>query len=662
MAVGIDIGSHSIKVAVINQGGKNPRLELFKKVKIEDDGPFEEVLGKALQKALSGLPKKSGPVIGSIPSQKAFFRELRLGFQDDEVISKVIKTEIERYFYQQSAEDVVVNYYRARELEKGVFLLVSALEKKEIQKYLDLYHSSGKDPCQLSLDLDGIFNCLSYFNLIHKDKNQIIIDLGHHTAKFMVLEKGRLLLLRSFHFRALPQWMDEEEERESENRVMEGEDSYEAFKAYHSKRLQEKKEGKTPSSKKSSNTPSLQEKDEELSPALMQSKIRGSARIKSPPSQDLEATGMFEIFEDEEELAELSGEEFASISSDHLSSFEDDLSGEWKIEDLGEEGESFEDTSFLLLDSEFLIDNAGSERVPIAVLSDEEFESLEIYDDFEEVPREDLDDLFQKIYKEVEKSVIYSNLQGDLEEILLTGGASRLDVLKTSLEAFCEVPVKIPTLPSTFTKNKDIPYDGIAAAGLAFKGLEVDATSFNFRKEEFVYQQTFEKVQKSLILTFFLVFLIFFVWFQGIRKELVYVNRRIGKIQKNQLQVYYTLFKPIAPKEKPLYPENILESVKEKEKELKREFGDSPNTPKIISSLDILKDLAQACRMSGIPLHLVSLSISQRGGQINLKVSNNESLSRIVSAFEAHAKLVQITNYSYQNQLSNIKFVLKGTE
>lgn len=648
MPTGIDLGTHSIKIVQVESKAKGFEVTHFQEMEIKSTE--KEEISKILKHLIGTLPRKKGEIVVSVPSQKALLRELLVGFKEDDKIGMVIKSVAEPLLHNRDIEDVVLNYYKSREVGTQSKLLLTCLGKDHVRQHLALYQAAGIDPSLIDIDLSALFNFLTLAKVLKGDKTQIVIDIGKTSVKILLVEKGKLQLMRAMHFRNFPEWMDcgsKREPGEDGDDPNIQEDSYEAFKTYYSNRLKEK----SPSSPSSSSVRS-----------------RGATPQKASVSTDMEATGMFEVFQEEDD-EDLNDDDLSELGvSDSEDNLELSFSGEWDFVDLssGDEiaAENGEDTSFLLLDSELLMDEEGDERVPIAVLSDEEFEALEIYEDFEEVSESELDRFYRRIFQEVERSVIYSGLHEGIDEIIITGGGSKIPEITTFFEAHFEVPTLIPRLPGAMVtcKNKNFPSLGLVAAGLALKGLDdprYDTTGFDFRQEEFQYEKKYEKVKKGLALTFFLAFLTLFVWFQSLQKKLTYVEHMSGKAKKNQLKVYNTLFLTMYPKEKPLYPNNLFESINEKEKEIKREFGDSPEVPKLLSSLDILREIANISGNSGVQFKLVSASISQRGVQINVNVPNSQALSRLESVFQQRSKLLEVTGSQFNKPVSNIQFNLK---
>ena len=596
----LDLGSALLKALLLTESKGQYHLVWMEFQERE----WEKPLVPQLKALLSKIPKKFRwqTVVVSFPSHKALFRENHIAFADPEQIAKVVKASVEPTLTLQDVDSMIV-LYRVVESskEKGSRLCLSCVPKETVRQTLEMLRQAGIEPQRLYLDFSGPLFLLEKEGKIQKEKNQLFLDLGARWIRLVFWEKGRLSLIRTI-LRPLP-FLEEPALEE---------DSYEAFKRKHSQRILE--------------TSSHSQRQET------------SARLSV---FDPEATDMFE-----------------ALTIDEESLFESEI-----LEEVGEESEELIPLTeavggkeVYLLDSDLYLsfDHESEERVPVAVLSEEEFKTLEIYEDYEEVSEVNLEGYIDFLTSEIEKSLVYLSLDR-LDEIFLAGGGALLEPLSRKLEVLA--PVQKLSPPRTFEGNPKNFALMASTLGMALEAFH-EESEWDVRKEEFIYQSPFKEVKRLLGMSFFLLSLILFLLFQNLSEKKQYIHRKVIQIQKNQQKVYYTLFQSIAPKEAPLYPENIAESVKEKLRELEEELGEK-GSQEIVSALLILKEIAKAVARSKVPVELQSLNISQRGGQIKISVPSNESLSLLASAFQK-SQHIQIVSYDYQKTGSVLQFQLKG--
>ena len=138
-AVGLDIGSRTIKVVELNGSPK-----AFKVLRVitrpdargrpqpaEGETPKEldELVSDEIREIFQTLKLPKDDVCASFDSGVTIFREIVVPFLEDDQIRKVVKFEAEHHLHSQTIEDVIVNWVKTGESRDGSRLTIFASPK-----------------------------------------------------------------------------------------------------------------------------------------------------------------------------------------------------------------------------------------------------------------------------------------------------------------------------------------------------------------------------------------------------------------------------------------------------------------------------------------------------------------------------------------------------
>lgn len=138
---------------------------------------------------------------------------------------------------------------------------------------------------------------------------------------------------------------------------------------------------------------------------------------------------------------------------------------------------------------------------------------------------------------------------------------------------------------------------GIAVAlGLALKGLDIDRTRFDFRKEEFVCQRRFALVKKTLAASVFLTLLL--LLFPAVDYQLLRADYRgqLDRVLDRQEEVLKDVVAKAAPGRKVAVAdrEKILEELRKMRRELEEKLG--RGTPLPTTAVDYMRAIFESSR------------------------------------------------------------------
>lgn len=204
-ALGIDIGTHAVKVAVVDGGPKGARLLRYAEV-THDPGPggavSAEAVGVALRKAIADArgPKQAAGY--AFPAEQCILREISVPFETEDQIAKVIKFEFEPHLHHGAIEDVVLDFIRTGPARSGSRVLCIAAQKSVVREQLDLLAKAGVDPLHLDVDVAALFNVAKQSGALEEHPNCLVIDIGARTTKALAIRDGELRVARSIRLGA----------------------------------------------------------------------------------------------------------------------------------------------------------------------------------------------------------------------------------------------------------------------------------------------------------------------------------------------------------------------------------------------------------------------------------------------------------------------------
>jgi Tfp pilus assembly PilM family ATPase len=152
--IGLDIGSYSVKAAVVETGLRKYQWVGFCEHlwnRDEEGTPVDEDLSDAVTAVLENVSDRNA-IVTSIPGAKILNRELTLPFSNDKEIRNVLDFELDGQF--PMAIDDLVYDYTILEKEPGGSskILCSAVERKWFEKFLSELTEAGANPRIVCMD------------------------------------------------------------------------------------------------------------------------------------------------------------------------------------------------------------------------------------------------------------------------------------------------------------------------------------------------------------------------------------------------------------------------------------------------------------------------------------------------------------------------------
>ncbi|MDP6933440.1 MAG: pilus assembly protein PilM [Myxococcota bacterium] len=190
--VGVDLGSHSIKLAVLEGGFGRYELSDYQTVPVPQDGSSVPSLDERLQvldELLSDMNADTHTIFAShFPTEMASVRVITLPFADRAQVEKTLPFEVEN---QTPFDlDAMLMAHRILKLEAGSSqVLVALAERTAISERLTMMGSHGADPRHLILDSEALGG-------LADGGTQVLIDMGHERTLLTLCHQGTTLAVR----------------------------------------------------------------------------------------------------------------------------------------------------------------------------------------------------------------------------------------------------------------------------------------------------------------------------------------------------------------------------------------------------------------------------------------------------------------------------------
>jgi general secretion pathway protein L len=159
--------------------------------------PPEPVV-RAITELWGELGAGRSQVAVSLPVSLCSIRTISLPFSDERRISQVVPYEIESLL-PFPLDEVVIDYQVLHMDDSGSRLLVAAVRKTILNRFLGLLSRAGIDPEMVELDALALFT-LSRYGLRDKETEGVaVVDIGARKTSVLVTERGSARYARTFY-------------------------------------------------------------------------------------------------------------------------------------------------------------------------------------------------------------------------------------------------------------------------------------------------------------------------------------------------------------------------------------------------------------------------------------------------------------------------------
>lgn len=200
-AVGVDIGSKSLKILELESSGSKLYVRHFFNLEVRFTGDDEaelDLLTEPIRAIFHDHRLEQNNVAVSVPTEDCILREISMDFDQDEHIRKIIKFEAEKYLQSYPIEDVVIDFCKLQVIAKNKSkVFFTAVPKKIIAARLTLLEKCEMDPLTVDLDIMALINLARLSPAITQKDTVMVVDIGAVSTKLAILAQGELRYIRA---------------------------------------------------------------------------------------------------------------------------------------------------------------------------------------------------------------------------------------------------------------------------------------------------------------------------------------------------------------------------------------------------------------------------------------------------------------------------------
>lgn len=205
--VGLDVGSHAIKVVELAPAGSRFRVlhagsgEMPPGVVKEGVVVEPQSVGTAIRQVLSTAGVRAGRVVSAVGGQAVIVRELKLPPMSEDELKQAARFEAERYIPYGVREvnmDFDVIGETTEENQKKVVVLLVAARREIVDKHVQALESAGLEPFVLDVESFAVMRALDPQARTEGDGHAtVFVDLGGETTDIVITEGGQMRLTRN---------------------------------------------------------------------------------------------------------------------------------------------------------------------------------------------------------------------------------------------------------------------------------------------------------------------------------------------------------------------------------------------------------------------------------------------------------------------------------
>lgn len=202
LVVGLDIGSHAIKVCQLKQSSTGYSIIALGSIVLPegavDDGTLNdpEVVRDAITNILSNLKIKNKKIGFSISGYSVIVKKVNLAVMEDEQLEEHIMAEAEQYI-PFDIDDVYLDFQdlktNTKDIDRTDVMLVAA-KKEIVDDYLEMLGELNLSPVIVDIDGFALENVFEHNYL--KSDNVALVDIGASKMNINILSQGVSVVAR----------------------------------------------------------------------------------------------------------------------------------------------------------------------------------------------------------------------------------------------------------------------------------------------------------------------------------------------------------------------------------------------------------------------------------------------------------------------------------
>ncbi|MBW6521297.1 MAG: pilus assembly protein PilM [Desulfoarculaceae bacterium] len=196
LVIGLDIGSHSIKVCELKKTESTYSVVNLGSIILPEGAVYDgtlhdpEVVGTAITELLANLKIKHKKVAISISGYSVIIKKIHLAVMEEKQLEEYINAEAEQYI-PFDIDDVYLDFQDLKTNTEGsnkTEIMLVAAKKEIIDDYLDMLQGVGLQP--VLVDVDG-FALENIYESTHPQKENVaLVDIGASKMNINIISNG----------------------------------------------------------------------------------------------------------------------------------------------------------------------------------------------------------------------------------------------------------------------------------------------------------------------------------------------------------------------------------------------------------------------------------------------------------------------------------------
>ena len=199
-AIGLDIGSYSIKLSLLREKAGKFTLVNFAVANISEE-PIDNIdpaqknnmIQNTIKKLIIETGIKTKDVCISLSGDQIIVRYIKLAYMTKEELKGVIKFEAEQYI-PFSIDQVVLDFHILGEIteegQKKIEVLLVAVKEEIVNQYIQLLHGAGLNTVLIDIDSMSLHNALEANYEKKEGETVAVINIGARYSNLNIVEDG----------------------------------------------------------------------------------------------------------------------------------------------------------------------------------------------------------------------------------------------------------------------------------------------------------------------------------------------------------------------------------------------------------------------------------------------------------------------------------------
>jgi type IV pilus assembly protein PilM len=202
LCIGLDIGSHAVKVCQLADNGTGYRLQSLGSARLPEgaveDGVLQdpEAVAAVINSLFKNLKIKEKKIGISISGYSVIVKKINLAAMSAEAMAKHINTEAEQYI-PFDIDDVYLDFQDLQNSSEGedrTDVMLVAAKKEIVDGYLDMLRGLSLEPVLVDVDAFALEN--AYGANLETEENVVLIDIGASKMNINIISNGSSVFAR----------------------------------------------------------------------------------------------------------------------------------------------------------------------------------------------------------------------------------------------------------------------------------------------------------------------------------------------------------------------------------------------------------------------------------------------------------------------------------